>query len=109
MLKPQYHYFKFWYCMRDWAKVLHKNDLLIRVSRESLKGSDFLTPKDWGEYLSDEQKRNLMFTFMNGGQHMLLEHWCDDDFKESPEEMAELVWYIATGQAYMNIKEKGKK
>ena len=59
--------------------------------------------------LPDHSQVSSPIIFSVKRNHMLLEHWCDDDFKESPEEMAELVWYIATGQAYMNIKEKGKK
>ena len=98
--KSFYHYFVYWYHLRDWVEVFVENDLWQYVtSRVNAQGIGLLSPRDWGDYLSgDEQTLSLAFEFVGAGCSRLVELWCLNGFDRSPMEMAELVEFIISGQ-----------
>lgn len=87
------HYFSFFYQMQDSIALLLKNDLWYDVShRITQLYKDLLYPRDWSLLLDDQTaKRDLFIEFVGYGCARLVELWCKNGFRESPEELSALL------------------
>ena len=93
-------YFEFWYHYRQWIELLKKNDLWEYIcEKHSLQYSALLSPQDWERLLGDlAPKRELLFSFISGGLSKLIRHWHKNNFKETPEEMAQIAEFVLSGK-----------
>lgn len=94
-----YHYFNFFYHMQNSVALLLKNNLWYDVTTRTTKQySDLLYPRDWKQVLGSQyEKKDLFLEFMSYGSARLIEIWCKNGFKESPEELCALVEQIQSG------------
>jgi len=93
------HFFRYWHLMRDWVKALVDNDLWKPERIMTDTAVSLLTPRNWGSYLTDnEETKTFIFQFINAGCMEMVLRWCQNDFRQTPEEMAHMVTYILSGQ-----------
>lgn len=94
-----YHFFAFWYHLQDWVAVLIDSGLFQLITMQSIyKYNELLYPKDWSSLLGEHLKeRSLIFEFVCASLTRLVEKWHENNFKESPEEMAALAEFILSG------------
>lgn len=95
-LEPNLHYFKFWYAMREWVQVFIENDLWYQINAMTLQHYiPLLSHRNWNNLLGKQIKnQELIFYFFNAGYSEIIKKWAFNDFKESPEELAEMVKLI---------------
>lgn len=93
------HFFSFWYHFRDWVEVLVQNDLWDESRLMTEHQHSLLTPRDWsGSPGENEQGRLLVYAFIGAGCVRMVKNWCHDGFRQTPEEMAELVNFTLSGE-----------
>lgn len=93
------HFFRYWYLMRDWVKVLVDNDIWKPERIMTETATNLLAPRDWGNYIPGSGEiKTYIFQFISAGSMDLVLRWCQNDFRQTPEEMAQMVTYILSGQ-----------
>ena len=93
-----YHYFSYWYQLREWVDVLVKNDLWERVAMPTAKTFSLLSNRQWDSYLTqDVQTLEMMHQFTAAGCVQLVRWWHDHNYSKTPEEMAALVVFTLSG------------
>ncbi len=105
LFQDWYHYFSFWYEIKSWANVLVKSGLWEMISRPTPKTYNILSARAWDPYISEHSDRKeMLFEFLSAGCAQLVRSWCLNGFNKTPEEMAELVVYILSGDLKNAIK-----
>lgn len=92
------HFFSFWYYFRDWVGVLVKNDLWDEDRLMTEQQHSLLAPRDWSGTPADgEHNRYLLYAFLGVGCVRMIKNWYQEGFKQTPEELAELVDFALSG------------
>lgn len=95
--------FSFWYRFRDYVEMLVRNDLwnekrLIKYERHSM-----VDTAEWsGTPFDSPEHRYYLYVFLGAGCLRVVESWCQNGFRETPEELANLVSYILDGDLNTN-------
>ena len=95
-----YHYFSYWYQLREWVDALVKNDLWERIAMPTEKTYTLLSKRQWDSPLmQDAHNLEMIYQFIASGCIQLVKQWSLHGYKKTPEEMTELVMFTLSGKA----------
>lgn len=101
-----FHYFTFWYHVREWVDVLLRDGLWERIAMPDDHSLALLSQRSWEGYLSEnDQAVEMMQHFIAAGCVQLVKWWGNNGYQKTPVEMAELVVYTLSGNP-LNAKKK---
>lgn len=93
------HYFRYWYSVRDWVKLLVDNGFWRSEFIFSQRSAALLMSRDWEPPIDqDEEARWLAIDFANAGCAQMILKWCHTGFRKSPQEMADIAVHVLSGQ-----------
>ncbi len=82
------YFFRFWKQHSDYARLLEKNDLFAMLTKRFRRYMDF--NKQLLPDMLTETEQEYSSAYVAGGLWMILRVWLDNDFREAPEELADI-------------------
>ena len=95
-----YHYFSYWYQLREWVDVLIQNGLWEQIAMPTEKTYALISKRQWDSTLmQDKHNLEMIYQFIASGCVQLVKQWSLQGYQKTPEEMSELVMFTLSGRA----------
>ncbi len=90
-----FHYFEFWYVLREWVILLIDQGLWEVVTDKAIQQYiEYQCKGEWNHLGKHKENKKFVFRFVAAGCFQMIYCWKEEGFQRSPQEMADLATYI---------------